>query len=225
MVLVVSVGILAAVVVPQFGGVTDDARAAATSGAVSGVRASISGYRTRAILTGQAPFPTLAQLNEQGLVVQDEFPVNPFNNLRNVQSVSSGQAAARAVVNPTAAGWKRPLRRRIKRQRCHGSSRTLRRSHEGLEEEQGHLAQWKTPPQQESGANKADHETLSRCVRSGSGGAHAPKAPSSPTTPLGSSHRIDRSAQLAKRANPPTISPSSLSAPIGPEGIDECACG
>ena len=106
MVLVVSIGILAAVVVPQFGGVTDDARAAATSGAVSGVRASISGYRTRAILTEQAPFPTLAQLNEQGLVVQDEFPVNPFNNLRNVQSVSSGQAAARAVVNPTAAGWK-----------------------------------------------------------------------------------------------------------------------
>jgi prepilin-type N-terminal cleavage/methylation domain-containing protein len=105
MVVVVIIGILAAVVVPQFGGVTDDARAAATSGAVSGVRASISGYRTRAILTGQAPFPTLAQLNEQGLVVQGEFPVNPFNNLRNVQSVSSGQAAARAVVNPTAAGW------------------------------------------------------------------------------------------------------------------------
>ena len=51
---VVIIGILAAVVVPQFGGVTDDARAAATSGAVSGVRASIPGDRTRAILTGQA---------------------------------------------------------------------------------------------------------------------------------------------------------------------------
>ncbi len=105
MVVVVIIGILAAVVVPQFGGVTDDARAAATAGAVSGVRASISGYRTRAILTGQPPFPTLAQLTQQGTVVQGEFPVNPFNNLSNVQSVSSGQAAARAVVNPAGAGW------------------------------------------------------------------------------------------------------------------------
>jgi len=105
MVVVVIIGVLAAVIVPQFGGVTDDARAAATSGAASGVRASTSGYRTRAILTGQPPFPTLAQLTQQGLVVQGEFPANPFNNLRNVQSVSSRQAAVRAVLNPTGAGW------------------------------------------------------------------------------------------------------------------------
>lgn len=105
MVVVVIIGILAAVVVPQFGGVTDDARAAATAGAVSGVRASISGYRTRAILTGQPPFPTLAQLTQPGTVVQGEFPANPFNELRSVQAVSGSQAAARAVVNPTAAGW------------------------------------------------------------------------------------------------------------------------
>jgi prepilin-type N-terminal cleavage/methylation domain-containing protein len=105
MVVVVIVGILAAIVVPQFGGVADDARAASVQGSLGGVRSAIAGYRTKQVLGGGAPFPTLAQLTTPSTVVQGEFPVNPFSNLSAVQSVSQAQAAARLVVNPGQFGW------------------------------------------------------------------------------------------------------------------------
>jgi prepilin-type N-terminal cleavage/methylation domain-containing protein len=105
MIVVVIVGILAAIVIPQFGGVSNDARTAALQGALGGVRSSIAGYRAKAVIAGSAPFPTLAQLTAPGTVLQSAMPVNPYNNLATVQSVTAAQASARAVVNPTQYGW------------------------------------------------------------------------------------------------------------------------
>lgn len=105
MVVVVIIGVLAAIVIPQFGGVTEDAKASACEGGLAGVRSSIAGYRAKAILTGAAAYPTLAQLNTQGVVLEGELPKNPYNGLRTVQQVSAGAANSRSVSNTSSYGW------------------------------------------------------------------------------------------------------------------------
>lgn len=105
MIVVVIVGILAAIVVPQFGGVSDDARASALQGSLGGVRSSIAGYRAKQVIAGAEPFPSVAQLTANGTVLQGEAPVNPFNQQSAIQGVTRAQAEARAVLNEQAFGW------------------------------------------------------------------------------------------------------------------------
>jgi general secretion pathway protein G len=105
MVVVVMIGVLAAVVMPKFGGVTDDAKSGSVEGTLAGVRSGIAAFRGKAILAGTSPFPTLVQINTTGTVLQTAVPKNPFNNVTAVQAVTLAQATARTVVNPTAAGW------------------------------------------------------------------------------------------------------------------------
>ncbi|MEM1331460.1 MAG: prepilin-type N-terminal cleavage/methylation domain-containing protein [Planctomycetota bacterium] len=105
MVVVVVIGVLAAVVVPVFGGVSGDARSAALESAVGGVRSSIGGFRTEAILAGSAPYPTADQLRSEGVVVRGGLPANPYSGLSTLQEVTSAQAEARAVVNAQSFGW------------------------------------------------------------------------------------------------------------------------
>lgn len=104
LVVVLILGILAAIVVPQFAGATDSARTASVQSTVGGVRASIAAFRTRAVIAGDDPFPTLLELTTVGTVMQQELPANPFSGLSTVQSVTQVQADARAVVG-IAAGW------------------------------------------------------------------------------------------------------------------------
>lgn len=104
LVVVVILGILAAVVVPKFAGATDDARTSSLRSTLGGVRSAVASYRMDAVINGDDPYPSLAQLND-GSVVKFEFPANPFTGVGGVQSVSSAQADARAVVNPESAGW------------------------------------------------------------------------------------------------------------------------
>lgn len=105
MIVVLIIGILAAVVVPRFAGVSEDARSSAAQGALGSVRTSIAGFRTRAVISGSDPFPTLAQLVSPGAVLQGDFPVNPYNGLSSVQQVSQGQASARSVSATETYGW------------------------------------------------------------------------------------------------------------------------
>jgi len=105
LVVVTIMGILAAVVVPRFSGVTSEARSSALEGAVGGVRASIAGFRTRAVISGSDPYPVLKELLNSGSVIQGEMPINPFNQRSSVQSVSAEQAKARSVVSPDTVGW------------------------------------------------------------------------------------------------------------------------
>ncbi|MEM9374550.1 MAG: prepilin-type N-terminal cleavage/methylation domain-containing protein [Planctomycetota bacterium] len=103
MIVVVIVGILAAVALPQFAGATDEARTSAAQAAVAGVRAAIASHRTAAVISGDDPFPTLAELTD-GTTISFGIPANPFNDSSSVQSVTQAQADTRAVVG-TSAGW------------------------------------------------------------------------------------------------------------------------
>lgn len=104
MVVVIIIGILAAVVVPRFASAGDDARTASTEAVLGSARASIASFRTAAVIAGTDPFPTLQQLGD-GTVVRFDLPANPFTGVAGVQSVSRAQAMSRAVLNQNAAGW------------------------------------------------------------------------------------------------------------------------
>ncbi|USN98752.1 MAG: type II secretion system protein [Phycisphaeraceae bacterium] len=105
MIVVMILGILAAVVVPRFAGATDDARSSATEATVASVRASIAAFRTRAVMQGVDPFPTLEQLNTPGVVMTQAAPANPFTGASGIQAVSASQAQDRAVANDGSIGW------------------------------------------------------------------------------------------------------------------------
>ncbi|MFZ4574433.1 MAG: prepilin-type N-terminal cleavage/methylation domain-containing protein [Phycisphaerales bacterium] len=105
MIVVVIIGVLAAIVVPRFGSVTSDAKDSAGQSALGGVRAGIAGYRAQQILTGASPYPTAAQIETVGTVLQNSVPSNPWNGIACVQSVGSAQAASRTVSNPQSYGW------------------------------------------------------------------------------------------------------------------------
>lgn len=105
MIVVVIVGILAAVVVPQMASASDHAKSSAAQSALGAVRAGIAAFRTRAIISGDTPFPTIAELKVAGIVVVDELPINPYNGLRTVQEVASDIAQARRVYNSDTYGW------------------------------------------------------------------------------------------------------------------------
>ncbi len=105
MIVVVILGVLAAIVIPQFGTATQDARASSLKANLGGVRAAIAGYRANAVLAGSPPYPTLLELTTANTVVQGDFPENPYNALATVQSVSFTQASARTVLNTTTFGW------------------------------------------------------------------------------------------------------------------------
>lgn len=103
MIVVIVIGVLAAMVVPRFAGVNDEARAAAAVGALSSIRAAVAAYRTEALLLSRGPYPALSDLTTPGRVLQQELPANPFNGLRTAQAVTANQAAARTVTG--TFGW------------------------------------------------------------------------------------------------------------------------
>jgi prepilin-type N-terminal cleavage/methylation domain-containing protein len=104
LIVVVILGILAAVAIPQFAGASDDAKTSATMSTVAGVRSAIATYRTSAVIQGNDPYPTLAQLQD-GSVIKFEIPANPFTDVSGIQSVGQAQAEARGISNTTTAGW------------------------------------------------------------------------------------------------------------------------
>lgn len=104
LIVIVILGILAAVAVPQFAGASEDAKTSATQSTIAGVRSAIATYRTSAVIQGNAPYPTLDQLTD-GSVLKFDLPPNPFTQAGGVQSVGQSQANARGVSNESSAGW------------------------------------------------------------------------------------------------------------------------
>ena len=104
LIVIVILGVLAAVAIPKFAGASDNAKSSAVQSTVAGVRAAIATYRTSAVISGNAPYPTLAQLSD-GSVLKFDIPVNPFSDVGGVQQVSQAQASVRGVSNSTVVGW------------------------------------------------------------------------------------------------------------------------
>lgn len=102
---VVVLGILAAVAIPAFASIREDARTQSAITTLAGVRASIASFRERAVIAGADPFPTLAELTTTGAVLDHPMDANPWSGLATVRSASGAEADARTIASADTHGW------------------------------------------------------------------------------------------------------------------------
>jgi len=78
-IIIVILGILAAVAIPRYSNITDEAREASARAALGGLRSGIAiFYATQAVQTGTAAWPTQVDLETIGTVMEHSIPENPY---------------------------------------------------------------------------------------------------------------------------------------------------
>lgn len=99
---IVILGILAAVAVPTFFNLQEDAKKAAVKGALGGLRSGISIWYAKTAASGSASFPSLTELTSSpGGVMQFGIPANPYTNSTRVVlgTVESADSTAGWIYN------------------------------------------------------------------------------------------------------------------------------
>ncbi|MEM8835298.1 MAG: type II secretion system protein [Planctomycetota bacterium] len=102
---VVILAVLSGIAIPTYFDYSARAQTAAVQGALGGVRTGIASFYANAATNGNPLYPTLQQLTEQGTVMQEPLPPNPYNGLNNVIAATQAEADARTT-SATAAGWR-----------------------------------------------------------------------------------------------------------------------
>lgn len=102
----VVLAILAGVAAPRFFNYGDQARTAALEGSLGGMRSAIAQYYTSTSIEGNAAFPTVADMETTGVVMQEALPKNPYNELNTIVQINSlADAQNRVVANSDTVGW------------------------------------------------------------------------------------------------------------------------
>ena len=81
---IVVLAILAGVALPKYFDYAAQAKESACKGVLGGVRAGIANYYANAAISGTAAYPTLAQLETLGTVMQETIPENPYNGSSDI---------------------------------------------------------------------------------------------------------------------------------------------
>ncbi len=107
-IVIVVLGILAAVAIPKFLDFTTDAEEAACKGALGGSRSAIASYYAYSATPaggGTAAFPTLAQLTTAVTVLAQAVPDNPYSTSATKNAVIVGVTKGTPVTAGTTGGW------------------------------------------------------------------------------------------------------------------------
>lgn len=104
-IIIVVLGILAAVAIPKYQDITSEAKEAATRGALGSLRSGITiFYANKAVTTGTATWPTLAELSTPGVVMAQAIPKNPYQSDANApDSIVTG--VTKGVIVGSRGGW------------------------------------------------------------------------------------------------------------------------
>ncbi len=104
-IIIVILGILAAVAIPKYQDLSGEAQEASARSALGSLRSGITiFYANQAVQTGNATWPTLAELRTPGTVMAQAIPPNPFQ--ANVpDSVVDGSGQSKGAVIGTEGGW------------------------------------------------------------------------------------------------------------------------
>jgi prepilin-type N-terminal cleavage/methylation domain-containing protein len=104
-IIIVVLGILAAVAIPKYQDITNEAKAAACKGALGSLRSGISIYYANQIVkTGSPTWPPIDSLRNIGTVMLQSLPANPYQlATRAADSVVTGVTKGAAV--GTRGGW------------------------------------------------------------------------------------------------------------------------
>ena len=104
-IIIVVLGILAAVAIPRYMDITAQAKLSSCKGALGGLRSGVSiFYANLAVTTGTAGWPTLAQLRVPGVVMEQAIPPNPYQLPANApDSIVTG--VTKGVIVGARGGW------------------------------------------------------------------------------------------------------------------------
>ncbi|HSH00810.1 MAG TPA: prepilin-type N-terminal cleavage/methylation domain-containing protein [candidate division Zixibacteria bacterium] len=104
-IIIVILGILAAVAIPKYQDITSEAREASARAALGGIRSAVMiYYANQAVTTGSATWPTLATLETAGSVMEHGIPKNPYQVDANApDSVVTG--VTKGVTVGARGGW------------------------------------------------------------------------------------------------------------------------
>ncbi|MDD3731929.1 MAG: prepilin-type N-terminal cleavage/methylation domain-containing protein [candidate division Zixibacteria bacterium] len=108
-IIIVILGILAAVAIPKYQDISSEAREASCRASLGGLRSAITiFYANQAVTTGTATWPTHAELSTIGMVMEQSIPKNPYQNDANYpDSVLDADAASitKGQNSGTNCGW------------------------------------------------------------------------------------------------------------------------
>ncbi|MCK5126526.1 MAG: prepilin-type N-terminal cleavage/methylation domain-containing protein [candidate division Zixibacteria bacterium] len=104
-IIIVVLGILAAIAIPKYQDISSDAKEAACRSALGGIRSGITiYYANQAVQTGNATWPGLDSLQTIGVVMQQDIPGNPYCTEANYpDSIVAG--VTKGTVVGTNCGW------------------------------------------------------------------------------------------------------------------------
>lgn len=103
--IIVILGILAAVAIPKYQDLSSEAKEAAARSSLGALRSGITiFYANQAVTTGTATWPTLSQLETSGTVMAQALPKNPYQVDANApDSVVTG--VTKGTIVGTRGGW------------------------------------------------------------------------------------------------------------------------
>jgi prepilin-type N-terminal cleavage/methylation domain-containing protein len=99
---IVVLAILAGVALPKYFDYAAQAKESACKGVLGGVRAGIANFYANEAINGTAAYPTLAELQTLGTVMQEPIPENPYNGDNTISAANWN--AANPPVNGNN-GW------------------------------------------------------------------------------------------------------------------------
>jgi prepilin-type N-terminal cleavage/methylation domain-containing protein len=104
-IIIVVLGILAAVAIPKYQNITAEANRAATRAALGGLRSGITiFYANAAVTTGTAVWPMLAEVETIGTVMEQVIPKNPYQSDTNApDSIVTG--VTKGTIVGIRGGW------------------------------------------------------------------------------------------------------------------------
>ena len=104
-IIIVILGILAAVAIPKYQDMSTEAREAQGRAMLGSLRSGITiFYANQAVTTGTATWPTLAELETTGTVMAQTIPPNPYQVSTNApDSIVTG--VTRGVIVGVRGGW------------------------------------------------------------------------------------------------------------------------
>ncbi len=104
-IIIVILGILAAVAIPRYTNITDEAREASARAALGGLRSGIAiFYATQAVQTGTAVWPAQVDLETIGTVMEHSIPENPYQLEANApDSIVTG--VVKGTIVGARGGW------------------------------------------------------------------------------------------------------------------------
>ena len=105
-IIIVILGILAAVAIPKYQDLTGEAKEASARSSLGAMRSAITiYYATKAVKTGTATWPPWDSLVTSGVVLEQSLPKNPYVTALGDSVFSVGAGVAKGTVQVGGAGW------------------------------------------------------------------------------------------------------------------------